>query len=147
MIKCLKGVGAMKTKINLVLLFFAVFVIGCQPKQATQEPEGCTLQKYKSSATVLMRRYSLVIKELDIRDATSRNITREKLLDLKEKIDAVKCKERYPLKHETLAYSVKHMLDALDYTDQGDYESANQSINAALINVEQFNDWSVDVGE
>ena len=137
----------MKTKINLVLLFFAVFVIGCQPKQATQEPEGCTLQKYKSSATVLMRRYAVIVDDLELRDATSRAETRTKLLILKGEIDTVECRENYPMKHETLEYSVKHLLDALDYTDQGDYESANQSINAALINVKQFNDWSVDVGE
>lgn len=138
----------MKTKMSLVLMLFVmVFLIGCQSENATIEPEGCTLQKYKSSATVLMIRYSLIVDELELRDATSRNITREKLLELKVKIDAVKCKENYPLKHETLEYSVKHLLDALDYVDQNDYEGANQSINAALINVEQFNNWSVDVGE
>lgn len=109
--------------------------------------KGCTFSKYKAAASPIMERVGVISNELVLTDATSRATARKELLILQIVINQVECKNDYPLKHETLEYSVKHFLDALDYADQGDFEKVNQSLNYAVINIERFNDWSVDTGE
>ena len=109
--------------------------------------KGCTFSKYKAEASPIMERVGAISNELVLSDEASRERARENLLILQLKINQVECKNDYPLKHETLEYSVKHFLDALDYADQGDFEKVNQSLNYAIINIERFNDWSVDMGE
>lgn len=136
----------MRTKyIFMLVLVLASLLTSCQSQKATAEPPGCTLEKYKRNAQVLMDRYSDVVNDLELRDADSRATARQTLLILQDRAENLICRENYPLKQETLEFSIKHLLDALDYMDQGDSQSANESINKALLNVEQFNNWSVDV--
>ena len=66
---------------------------------------------------------------------------------LSSRIDRVRCKDTFPLKHETLEYSAKHFIDALDYILAGNAQEANFSLNKAILNIETFYDWSVDVKE
>lgn len=136
----------MRTKnIFMLVLVLASILSSCQSPKVTAEPPGCTLEKYKRNAQTVMDRYSDVVNDLELRDADSRATARRTLLILQDRAENLICKEDYPLKQETLEFSISHLLDALDYMDQGDYQSANESINKALLNVEQFNNWSVDI--
>ena len=107
--------------------------------------QTCNLSTYKTSAQPLMQEFSNIVKQLEIRDASSRKTTKSSLESLLTRINQVKCKSDFPLKQETLVYSVKHMIDAMNYMDKGNYEEATLSINKSLLNVENFQDWSVDV--
>jgi len=106
--------------------------------------QTCNLSTYKTSAQPLMQEFSNIVKQLEIRDASSRTKTKSSLESLLIRINQVKCKSDFPLKHETLVYSVKHMIDAIDYADKGDYAEMNYSIEKSLLNVETFQDWSID---
>mgnify|MGYP001367790196 FL=1 len=92
-----------------------------------------------------MQEFGEIVKQLEIRDATSRAEIKSDLEILLSKINQVDCRNDFPLKHETLEYSVRHMIDAIEYADKGDFVEANYSINKSLLNVETFQDWSVDV--
>ena len=92
-----------------------------------------------------MQEFSGILDQIDIRDASSRKTTKSSLESLLTRINQVKCKSDFPLKQETLVYSVKHMIDAINYMDKGNYEEATLSINKSLLNVENFQDWSIDV--
>jgi len=107
--------------------------------------QTCNLSTYKTSAQPLMQEFSNIVKQLEIRDASSRTKTKSSLESLLIRINQVKCKSYFPLKQETLVYSVKHMIDAINYMDKGNYEEATLSINKSLLNVENFQDWSIDV--
>jgi hypothetical protein len=83
---------------------------------------------------------------VNFNDAASRKDARSKLLSLQIKINNINCKDDYPLKQETLEYTVIHFLDALKYADEGNTTKRDQSMNKSILNLERFNDWSVDVG-
>lgn len=130
----------------LVVVVFFLFLLGCETSASNQEAiQACDLDTYKKSAQLLMQEFSNIVKQLQIRDATSRTETRRNLESLLLKINQVKCRNDFPLKQETLEYSVRHMIAAIEYADNGNFEEVNISINKSLLNVENFQDWSVDV--
>ena len=140
----------MKKFLILVLcLCFSLGLVGCETsKVSTPKPpaiETCNLTTYKKYAQPLMQEFSGILDQIDIRDASSRKTTKSSLESLLTRINQVKCKSDFPLKQETLVYSVKHMIDAINYIDKGNYEEATLSINKSLLNVENFQDWSIDV--
>lgn len=129
-------------------LFIFWSLVGCGTSKATEKQDPikiCNLEAYKKDAQPLMQEFSDILNESQIQDATSRAKTISSLETLLFKINLVKCKDDFPLKHETLEYSVRHMIDAITYADEGNFVEANQSINKSLLNVETFQDWTVDV--
>ena len=138
-----------KILIVILCLCLSLILVGCETsKVSTPKPpaiETCNLTAYKKYAQPLMQEFSNILDQTDIRDASSRKITKSSLESLLTRINQVKCKSDFPLKQETLVYSVKHMLDAINYMDKGAYEEATLSINKSLVNVENFQDWTVDV--
>ena len=137
-----------RTIIFILCLFMTIGLTGCGSKdEAVQNSnvETCNLSTYQKYAQPLMQEFSNIVKNLEIREETSRSKTKTELTVLLTKINNVKCRDKFPLKQETLVYSVKHMIDAIDYADKGDYLSMNQSIEKSLLNVETFQDWTVDI--
>lgn len=127
-------------------LCISLGLVGCGMNTASETlAPTCNLDTYKKSAQPLMQEFSDIVKQLQIRDATSRTETKSKLESLLLKINQVECRNDFPLKQETLEYSVRHMIDAIEYADKGDFVETNYSINKSLLNVENFQDWSVDI--
>ena len=145
----LQGRETMKRMIGLIAL--ALLLVGCggavtaTPTKPTKPSDTCTLAAYRDEAEPLMETFSTIVKGINIEAIGSRTQARPKLIALQGKINSVECRRRFPLKHETLEYSVIHMLEALDHADDGDNYKALQSVNRAILNVEMFNDWTVDV--
>lgn len=142
----------MKKILILVLcLCFSFGLVGCKtskvstPKPTATAIGACTVTTYKKYAQPLMQDFHDIIEQLDIRDASSRKSIKLVLETLLTRIGQVRCRDAFPLKQETLVYSVKHMIDAINYIDDGNLEEANFSINKSLLNIEAFQDWSVDV--
>jgi len=136
------------TLIVVLCVFTFLGLVSCNSNDLSENQDAvqtCNIDKYKNNAMPLMQDFSDIVQELQIRDATSRAETKRDLESLLDKMNYVKCKDDFPLKHETLEYSVKHMIDAIDYADEGDYEQMNFSINKSLLNVETFQDWTIDI--
>lgn len=110
------------------------------------EAEACTSGSYRSGAIALMNELNAITDQVDIRDADSRTGGREEITAVLTKINQLDCREAFPLKHETLEFAARHFRDALDAMDAGDLDGAAESIDAAALNAERFNDWSVDMG-
>jgi len=144
-----QGINKTLMKRMLIIVFclcISLGLVGC----GTSAPDPaaiqiCNLATYKKSAQPLMQEFSGIVNQLQIRDATSRTATKSRLESLLSKINQVKCRDDFPLKQETLEYSVRHMIDAIEYADKGNFVEMNYSINKSLLNVETFQDWSVDV--
>lgn len=144
-----------KTKLifAIVLIIFVVFAVligflnsnDIELEIDDDTTQRCNLDTYKRSAQPLMQEFSNLVTELEIRDASSRTETKRQLEILLSKINRVGCRDDFPLKHETLEYSVRHMIDAIEYADKGDFAEMNRSIEKSLLNVETFQDWSVDI--
>ncbi len=133
-----------KILIIVLCLCFSFGLVGCKTSKVST-PEACDLATYKKYALPLMQELSDIVDKTDMSDASSRKAAKSSLQYLLFNINQVKCKNDFPLKHETLEYSVRHLIDAIDYADKGDYDEATLSINKATLNIENFLDWSVDV--
>lgn len=137
----------MRKLLTLFVLLFAV--TGCAAGAATPTPidavAGCTLRNYRKAAEPLMVELSEIASSTNIRDSASRLAARSDVNDLLARIDDVYCKEEFPLKQETLEFAATHFRDALDATGRGDLVEANRALDRSLLNVDRFNDWSVDV--
>ena len=135
-----------RAAIFILCLCVSIALAGCGSsvgKNTTRE--SCNLETYKKYAQPLMHEFSDIVKKVAIREEASRRETKSSLEALLVRINQVKCREEFPLKQETLVYSVKHMIDAMDYGNMGNYEEMYFSINKSLLNVESFQDWTIDV--
>ncbi len=92
-----------------------------------------------------MNDFGRYIKTIDLKDPASVKAAKKKMTSFQDRINRVECKDKYPLKHETLEYTVKHMIDFLDYILEEDYPKAQQAMNKVELNVNQFQNWSVDM--
>ena len=134
----------------LVIILIGLSLVGCSSSQEKSDGSStsdvCDLSTYKMHAIPVMEKYAGILQLVDINDKESRETTIERLNTLLIEARNVKCKNSYPLKQETLEYSIKHMLDALNYFEQGQFEDAQFSLEKSTLNVEAFSDWSMDVG-
>lgn len=134
----------------VVILLVGVILVGCSGGQekstGSSTSDVCDLTTYKMSAMPVMDKFSGIIQLMDIRDEGSRSTTIDKLKALQGEARNVKCKESYPLKQETLEYTIKHWLDAMNYAELGDFQEATYSLEKAELNFNAFNDWTMDVG-
>jgi len=133
------------------LLWVLLCLVGCSGNQekissGSSTTDVCDLATYKKHAIPVMEKFSGIIKNLDIRDEDSRAATTEKIKAMQSEARNVKCKESYPLKQETLEFTIKHWLDALTYAEKGDFQEASYSLEKAMLNFDAFNDWTMDVG-
>lgn len=119
-------------------LFFFLGLFGC-------DSEKCDLATYRKNAEPLMQELGEVYDRVDVGSDTSRAKAENDLIDLLERINQVECREEFPLKHETLEYAVRHVLDALLYADAEDYTEASNSVDKSRLNIDRFFDWTVDV--
>jgi hypothetical protein len=85
------------------------------------------------------------IMTIDLKNPESVDAAKTKMTSFQDRINRVECKDKYPLKHETLEYTVIHMIDFLNYILDEDYTKAQQAMNRVELNVNQFQDWSVDM--
>lgn len=132
----------------LVVLISLVSCSGNQEKgnSGSSTTDVCDLATYKKHAIPVMEKFSGIINNLDIRDKDSRAATIEKLQAMQSEARNVKCKDSYPLKQETLEFTIKHWLDALTYAEKGDFQEASYSLEKGMLNFDAFNDWTMDVG-
>lgn len=142
----------MKKRVFQIVVIFlvALSLVGCSGGQEkatdSSTSDVCDLSTYKMHAIPVMEKYAGILQLVDINDKDSRASMVERLEALLSEARNVKCKDSYPLKQETLEYSIKHMLDALNYFEQGQIEDAKISLQKSTLNVEAFSDWSMDVG-
>lgn len=132
--------------IAIVLLCGATWVASIFMGGDNAEAEACTSGGYRRGAIALMNELTAITDDVDIRDTDSRAAGREEITAVLTKIRQLECREAFPLKHETLEFSATHFQDALDAMDDGDLDGASESLDAAILNAERFNDWSVDMG-
>jgi len=111
----------------------------------TLNSTGCSLSTYRSQARPIMDDFNALIEDTDLSTVASRNSTYLELNPLMARVNNIECRSDYPLKQETLLFSIQHYKDAIDALNRGDADEANQSLDLAIINAERFNDWSVDV--
>ena len=123
----------------------AVYVDSSLSSGSSQNRNICTLTAYRSDAQPLMNRLGQLSQDVSLRDINSLRSTLSQLDSLQGEVNRLPCKSTFPLKHETLEYAVKHTRDAVAYAQEGEYVRANQALDRAIINVERFNDWSLDV--
>ena len=92
-----------------------------------------------------MSEFGHTIKDVSLSNSSEVNAAIDKMESLLTRANSVQCHTKYPLKHETLVYAIKHMKDAFVYALDGDLIKMQQSINKSELNVNQFNDWSVNI--
>jgi hypothetical protein len=92
-----------------------------------------------------MRRLRQELDPVDLADNTSVRDVLSEVTDLRQSAEAMQVDECLALKHETLVYTMRHTEEALRHALAGDYVEMDYSLNRALLNQEQFNDWSVDI--
>ena len=109
------------------------------------ESSSCTSGSYRNAATPLMDDLSDIINDTNIRDANSRQDAINDTTAVLVKINRLDCRDEFPLKHESLEYTAIHFRDAMEAMNDGDAASASESLSAATLNAERFNDWSVDM--
>jgi hypothetical protein len=136
-----------RTKLE-VILFIAVMVIvviACGSSSDTQDDSECTVDKYRNSAEPIMQEFGRYIKTVDLHDPQSIKDAQAYMVTLENRAGKVACRDEYPLKHETLVYSIKHMKDYFEYFLAEDYVKADQTMKKVELNVNRFVDWTVDV--
>lgn len=134
----------MKKLIITVVLFLAACGGGQSVSLPTSAPL-CTLQMYKDDAQPLMREVGSIARGTSLSNPDDLTASISELSGLQTQIRGLQCQERFPLKHETLEFSASHLMAALKAVQSGNSEEATTSLNLALLNIERFNDWSVDV--
>lgn len=105
-----------------------------------------TIEDYRKAAEPIMEEIKSVIDEIDLADSQNRLSIKNQLGVYRMVANRLQYKDEFPLKHETLEYTIKHTLDAVAYADRGDTVSAEQAMNRALLNQQRFDDWTLDVG-
>jgi hypothetical protein len=103
------------------------------------------VDEYRTAATPVMTSMSNIVEKLNFQSSTSRAEARTALNALQGRIDGLPCRSSYPLKHETLQFTLTHLLNALAYADSGDFTRMNQSLDKSLLNAQRFSDWTVDL--
>lgn len=134
-----------KVIVILVMLFLVACSTGTNSRSNNAPLGACTVESYRNDASVIVRELSAVSTSLDITDSASRSSARTELNQILFRVNRLRCRDEYPLKHETLEYTIRHTLDSLDYMDDGENVKALESMDRALVNVNRFNDWTVDI--
>ena len=86
------------------------------------------------------------LAQIDLHDTNDRERAASKFKTVQNEVNQLEYRDKFPLKHETLEFAIKHCLDALQYAANNDYLEANQALQRALLNQERFDNWNVDVG-
>lgn len=129
----------------LLLLFISILMVACNTSDNVST-NICTVTTYKTEAQPIMNEFGRTIKDVSLRDHGEVQAAIDKMETLLAKTKTVQCREKYPLKHETLEYAIRHMIDAFEYVLAEDLIEMQRSINKSELNVNQFNNWNVDVG-
>ena len=135
----------------LLSIVAALVLPSCRPGElpakhpATEAPQACDLRTYRSKAEPLMYEFAAIASGLSLYDHGSRVETLDSLDALLTKIDHLPCKDTYPFKHETLELTVRHTIDAIHFSGDGDDIAASQSLDKALATITEFKDWNFDV--
>ena len=132
----------MKRLLLLAGLLFAFIGCGGNSEAVTDE---CSLSEYRRLSTSLMDDLNEIITSTSISSASSRSEATDAVNTLMGRINTLKCRDEFPLKHETLEFTAVHFLEALDAAGSGDVVKAGQELDLAIINAERFNNWSVDI--
>ena len=83
-----------------------------------------------------MNEFGRYIKTIDLEDPASIKAAKTKMTSFQGQIiSQVQCKDKFPLKHETLEYTVIHMMDFLVYMLDEDYTKAQQAMHKVELNV------------
>lgn len=117
-----------------------------KPLKARLDASACSISTYRTSAEPIMTEFKNVISQVRFDSVSSREPAVAKLEALLQQVHELPCRHEFPLKHETLVYTIKHALDALRSTDEGKQAASETAINRAMLNRDRFDDWSVDVG-
>jgi hypothetical protein len=141
-----------KMALGAVVLLVVVLVIGKTMQGGPTEEgkvssNGCSPENYKNQARPIMQEFQEYIQTIDLDDPNSLSAAEIELQDLLDEAENVNCAYKYPLKQETLEYSIIHMLDVVKYAKEGELVEMQHAINRVELNVETFYDWSVDMGE
>ena len=134
-----------------VILIIVLSLVGCSGGQENSSSESsssavCDLVTYKMYSLPVMEKFSGIMQLMDIQDEDSRAATIERSISLQSEARNVRCKDSYPLKQETLEFTIKHWLDALNYAELGDFQEASYSLEKSMLNFEAIYDWTMDVG-
>lgn len=121
-----------------------------QPAKNLSDTTSCSLTKYRSLVEPLMNKYRDVAKQIDphfvsIKNQQSAITIISELETLQREVEQTLCSPQFPLKHETLLFTIKHTIDALVHAGKGNYESARQALNRALLNQQRFDNWNADI--
>jgi hypothetical protein len=139
----------MKKNLTLlvVLIIAVVFLFACSQQSDESGSTGlCSKESYKEEATSVMEDFQGFIVNIELDDPNSLDRAERELRDLLVEAKGVKCAYKYPLKQETLEYSIIHMIDAVQYAKAENLSEMQTSLNKVELNVEQFYNWSVDMG-
>lgn len=134
-----------RAKLVFILIGVAIALFALSRAGGDAKTSSCSLSRYRQAATPLMQEFSTIVNSIDLNSAASRDVAQTQLRTLRARAGRVECRHEYPLKQETLEYAINHTLEALTAFDAGDAAGANRSLDFALLNVERFQDWSVDV--
>jgi len=155
-----RGPEAVEKKSSIAPLLLILIIIGvCMffglgqagKKKTVSKPAAvpvavtCTLSKYKEPSLAAFLVFADIVDNTDYSEPGSRQIAKTALTKLLARVDNIPCKNTFPLKHETLEYSVYHLLEAIKYTDNGNNIEASRSLDKALLNAERYANWSLDV--
>jgi hypothetical protein len=105
----------------------------------------CSASEYKSQATKQMNRLKAVMVGIDLEDKSAIAQDKTQVMAILKDINAMSCRRAFPLKQETLEYSARHFFNALKYAEAGELESMTESINKMELNVNAFDNWSLDM--
>lgn len=106
---------------------------------------ACSASEYKTEATAQMKRLQAVMTGIDLQDKAAISEDKRRVKSILGDINSMRCRKAYPLKQETLEYTARHFIDALEYVESGDLEGMAVSINRMELNVNSFYDWSFDM--
>ena len=113
-------------------------------------PTTCSLSVYRGLAEPLMNEYRQVVAQIDsnfenVQNRQSAVVAMAKLKVLQREVEQIQCGTQFPLKHESLVFTIKHTLDALTYAGEENHSNARQSLNRALLNQQRFDNWLTDI--
>lgn len=133
--------------LGAIVILFAAILIGRGVENSGGSSgsgsEVCSLGEYKEEAVPVMQEFQNYIQGIDLGDPGPD--VKQELREILDKAEGVGCAYKYPLKQETLEYSIRHMLDVVRYAEQEDFSEMQDALNKVEINVNQFYNWEADV--
>lgn len=106
---------------------------------------ACSLATYREQSEGVMDEVGQLARTTDLDDADDVTATISRLAALETQAKGLRCAANFPLKQETLVFTITHFRDSLRAVENGDLAAADRAMTNMELNMTRFADWTVDV--